>query len=86
MNLQSRTHFPLQRKVFSFDANCIIASLGIKSLLTNIAFDEAIENGIHEIFLKTMHFKILRKKISKKISDLLPMSYYSYLITNVIPN
>ena len=65
-------------EVANFDANCIIASLDLESLFSNIPLDETIENCINDLFLIMIQFPILSKKILKNISNWLPMNHFSH--------
>ena len=65
-------------EVANFDANCIIASLDLESLFSNIPLDETIENCINDLFLIMIQFPILSKKILKNISNWLPMNPFSH--------
>ena len=42
--------FSFAEEVVNFDANCIMASLDVESLFTNIPLDETIENCINDLF------------------------------------
>ena len=42
--------FSFPKEVADFDANCIMASLDVESLFTNISLDETIENCINDLF------------------------------------
>ena len=42
--------FSFAEEVANFDANCIMASLDVESLFTNIPLDETIENCINDLF------------------------------------
>ena len=42
--------FSFAEDIVNFDANCIMTSLDVESLFTNIPMDETIENCINELF------------------------------------
>ena len=48
--------FQFVEEVASFDANCIMESLDVKSLFTSIPLDEIIENCINNFFSKLLKF------------------------------
>ena len=63
--------FSFEEEVANFDFNCIMVSLDIERLFTDIPL---------------IQFTIFLKKISKTFSNLLPMSCFSHLAANIIVN
>ena len=86
LSLLTVNEFTVHAEVVNFDANCIMASLDIESLFTNIQLYETIENCINDLFLIMIQFTSLSKKILRNFSNLLPMSCFSHLIMNIIAN
>ena len=73
-------------EVANLDANCIIASLDVESLFSNIPLDETIENCINDLFSNndTVH-----NFIKEDLKELLKLASYESLftlITSIIPN
>ena len=81
-----RDSFSFAEEVANFDADCIMASLNVESLLTNIPLDEIRENCLTTFFLIMIQFTILSKKILKNFSNLFPMRHFSHLITSISAN
>ena len=75
----SKTKFVV--KNVNFVANSIVASLDIGSLFTNITLDETTKS-----FSKDGKTHVISTKISKNLSNLLPLSRFSYLQTVIIAN
>ena len=78
--------FSSAEEVDTFNANCIMVSLDVERLFINIPLDETIENCIKDPFQIMIQFTILSKEISKNFSNLLHMSCFLHLITNIIVN
>ena len=87
MNLQSITHFRLQKKllilfaeeVVNFDANCVMASLeNLETLFINIPLDENTENCIKNPFSNndTVH-----SFIKEDVKELLQFASYEPFFT-----
>ena len=68
--------FSFAEEVTNFDANCIMASLDVESLFTNIPLDETTENCINDVFYNDDTVHNSSKKILKNFSNLLPMSHF----------
>ena len=79
--------FAFAEEVVNFDANCIMASLDVESLFTNIPLDETIENCINDLFSNndTVHnfikedLKELLKFASHELFFKFDNEYYSQL-------
>ena len=79
--------FLFAEEVVNFDANCIMASLDVESLFTNIPLDETIENCINNLFANndTVHnfikedLKELLKFVSYELFFTFDNEYYSQL-------
>ena len=69
----------LPEEVANFDANCIMESLGIESLFTNILLYETIANCINDIFPNN---DIVHSFIKEDVKEL----RFSHLIMNIIAN
>ena len=70
--------FSFAEEVVNFDANCIMASLGVESLFTNIPLDETIENCINDLFSNndTVH-----NFIKEDLKELLKFASYESFFT-----
>ena len=78
---ESKVHdsFSFAEEVVNFDSNCIMASLDVESLFTNIPLDETIENCINDLFSNndTVH-----NFIKEDLKELLKFaSYFSQRIS-----
>ena len=70
--------FSFAEEVVNFDANCIMASLDVESLFTNIPLDETIENCINNLFANndTVH-----NFIKEDLKELLKFASYESFFT-----
>ena len=70
--------FSFEEEVVNFDANCIMASLDVESLLTNIPLDETTENCINDLFANndTVH-----NFIKEDLKELLKFASYESVFT-----
>ena len=70
--------FSFAEDIINFDANCIMTSLDVESLFTNIPMDETIENCINELFYNNDTVHNLIKEDLKEILKF--ASYESFFI------
>ena len=59
--------FSFAEEIVNFDANCIMSSLDIESLFTNILPNETIENCINDIFSNNDTLHNFIKEILKEL-------------------
>ena len=70
--------FSFAEEVVNFDANCIVASLDVESLFTNIPIDKTIENCVNDLFANndTVH-----NFIKEDLKELLKFASYESFFT-----
>ena len=60
MNILSKIHFPLLKKLLIFH-NLFMASLDVELLFTNIPIDETIKNAVEDLLSNNMYQERLSK-------------------------
>ena len=73
------------QEVHNFDVNYIMVSVDIKSLFSNIPLHETIDNCINDLLSNDTVHKFIKEDL-KSLSNLLPISHFSHLITSIIAN